>query len=661
MNNLNISNNNTHFNPTQHFNNNNLNYNLNYENNNKNQNFNNNNFNNRNNNTNSNPIQNFNNNNNNLSNGNNVNNGNNFNSLNNLNNLNNSNFGSNNTVNRLNAITAESKRLNLTKNPFKVKLKPHQEALLYKALDIDEKFSYSDNPYGVMSDKPGSGKTYVVLALIYFAIKHLKSKGANIIVVPHNIYTQWVTSIEKLLGNKLTYKLLLEYSDINLLYTKPLMLYEYDIILTTSLYYDVFASTLKTMNLNVRRVFFDEADTIKNLLAHPMPCGMSWFISASIKRVFDQKSNTAQIGSYKLHLTQLLSNECFCSSEFIDSNIELPKPNTEFFKCRDFYLDNILSKILERKELSYINGHDYSNIRIMCGNTTIKDTKDIVENLYKNSVKILNDLSDQIKEIEKKQKYVYTQDEKQKYQETKDKLLDQKISHESMAKKIKLYAVEYELCIKCFKKLKSKENMSNVTFKLDYYELECNTYVCDKCYKKEIDMELSINDKTTLEKIKIKCLECKTFHLVESLKYHTETYVINQQNDELQNMSKVLLLEKILEICGDKILIYSQFRGVSNFIKSIIVNFNFGYTQLDGGNIKDLDNILDGFRNNPKNKILLIDDTSFGVGLNIEYATDIIFFNNIESNVKEQLIGRAQRLGRSQILNIWELLYLNEM
>ena len=174
-------------------------------------------------------------------------------------------------------------------------------------------------------------------------------------------------------------------------------------------------------------------------------------------------------------------------------------------------------------------------------------------------------------------------------------------------------------------------------------------------------MELSINDKTTLEKIKIKCLECKTFHLVESLKYHTETYVINQQNDELQNMSKVLLLEKILEICGDKILIYSQFRGVSNFIKSIIVNFNFGYTQLDGGNIKDLDNILDGFRNNPKNKILLIDDTSFGVGLNIEYATDIIFFNNIESNVKEQLIGRAQRLGRSQILNIWELLYLNEM
>lgn len=392
-----------------------------------------------------------------------------------------------------------------------------------------------------------------------------------------------------------------------------------------------------------------------------MPCGMSWFISASIKRVFDQKTNTAQIGSYKLHLTQLLNNECFCLAEFVDSNIQLPKPNTEYFKCRDFYLDNILSKILERNELSHINGHDYSNIRAMCGNATIKETKDIVESLYKNSVKILNDLNEQIKEIEKKQKYVYTKEEKEKYQETKEKLLDQKISHETMSKKIKSYAADYELCIKCFKKLKSKDNISELTFKLDYYELECNTYLCNKCYKKEIDAEMSINDKIEIEKIKIKCLECKTFHLVETLKYHTETCVFNKQNDELENMNKMVLLGKILEICGDKILIYSQFRGVSNFIKSIIADFNFGYMQLDGGNIKDLDNILGEFRNNPKNKILLIDDTSFGVGLNIEYATDIIFFNNIELNVKEQLIGRAQRLGRTCTLNIWELLYINEI
>jgi hypothetical protein len=415
------------------------------------------------------------------------------------------------------------------------------------------------------------------------------------------------------------------------------------------------------MNLNVRRVFFDEADTIKNLLKHPMPCGMSWFISASIKRVFDQKTNTAQIGSYKLHLNQLLSNECYCLPEFIDSNIQLPKPNTEQFKCRDFYIDNVLSKLLSRAEMSYINGHDYSNIRISCGNATIKETKDIVENLYKNSVKIINDIDDQIKEIDKKQKHVYTKDEKDKYQETKDKLLEQRINHEIIAKKIKSSCSEYGLCIRCFKRLKSAENISDTTFKLDFYEFECGTWICNKCYKKEIDAEILINDTIEIEKIKLKCLECKTMHPVSTLKYHTEIPSFDKKSVELENMNKTILLSKILEICGNKILIYSQFKGVANFIKSVVVKLNFDYLQLDGGNIKDLDRILDEFKNKPKVKILLIDDTSFGVGLNIEYTSDIIFFNNIEPNVKEQLIGRAQRLGRTSKLNIWELLYTNEL
>lgn len=568
-------------------------------------------------------------------------------------------MGFNNFNQNSNALTENSKKMNLNNNPFKIKLKPHQEALLYKVLDIDEKMSFSNVPYGVMSDKPGSGKTYVVLAMIYFCIKFLNSKGANVIVVPHNIYTQWITSIKKFLGEMLSYKLLLEYSDINMLYTNSDMLYKNDIILTTSLYYDTFAATVKTLNLNVRRIFFDEADTIKNLLAHHMPSGMTWFISASIKRVFDQKTNTATLGTYKLHLNQLLLNECYCLPEFIDSNIVLPTPNTEYFKCRDFYLDNILSKVLTREQLSFINGHDFSNIRTLCGNATIKETKDIVENLFTNTIKILNDVSEQIKEIEKKLKYVYTQDEKNKYLETRDKLNIQKNQHELLTNNIKDLANEYFLCIGCFKKLKAKENVNQNTFKLDFYELECKNNICYQCYSKDIEAELLINENKPIENIKIKCPSCKEGHLVKTLKFHTQEFIFNKKEFELENMNKIKLLEKILEICGKKTIIYSQFRGVAINIK-LLLDEKKQYLQLDGGNIKDLDNILDNFRNNSKVNILIIDDTSFGVGLNIEYATDIIFFNYIEPKIKEQLIGRAQRLGRTCKLNIWELLYTNE-
>jgi hypothetical protein len=563
----------------------------------------------------------------------------------------------NNTLSNQNVLTEKSKRMNLVNNPFNIKLKPHQEALLYKILDVDDKVSFSNVPYGVMSDKPGSGKTYVVLALIYFSIKYLHTTGANVIVVPQNIYSQWVSSIKKFLGDKLSFKLLLNYADINLLYTNVNILYEYDIILTTSLFYDTFASTIKSLNLNVRRVFFDEADTIQNVLMHHMPCGMTWFISASIKRVFNLKNNTATIGSYNLHLNQLLNNECHCDDNFIDKNIILPVPNIEFINCRDFYLDIILSKILDKEQLQFIDGHDFSNIKKICGNAVIKETIDIVENIYIYYMRFIDELLIQIKENDKKLKYANSTDDKKRCLETKSKLDNQKIFYELTVNQIKSLSITNYLCIFCFKKLKSKDNINKDTFRIDFYELECNTFLCNQCYNKELLLEQSIDKNIDVKKIKFKCLNCKVSHLAETLKFHTEEILFNDNYIDLDNMNKFKILSKILDIAGNKTIIYSQFKGVSNNMKTITTE----YLQLDGGNIKDIDDILDKFKNDVSCKILIIDDTSFGVGLNIEYATDIIFFNYIEPKVKEQLIGRAQRLGRTKRLNIWNLRYSNEI
>ena len=51
-----------------------------------------------------------------------------------------------------------------------IKLKNHQLTSIHKALSI-EKFNIVS--YGIMNDKPGSGKTYTILGLIY----HTNSKN----------------------------------------------------------------------------------------------------------------------------------------------------------------------------------------------------------------------------------------------------------------------------------------------------------------------------------------------------------------------------------------------------------------------------------------------------------------------------------------------------
>ena len=51
--------------------------------------------------------------------------------------------------------------------------------------------------FGILSDKPGAGKTYVILGLIYLTKNNL-SKKTNIIVVPQNILNQWKLSINSM-------------------------------------------------------------------------------------------------------------------------------------------------------------------------------------------------------------------------------------------------------------------------------------------------------------------------------------------------------------------------------------------------------------------------------------------------------------------------------
>jgi superfamily II DNA or RNA helicase len=80
-----------------------------------------------------------------------------------------------------------------------IKLKKHQLAMLKRCKDIEKK---ENNIFGIMSDKPGTGKTYVILSLIYDS---LTSNKTHIIVVPQNIYSQWILSIENF-SNELKYK-----------------------------------------------------------------------------------------------------------------------------------------------------------------------------------------------------------------------------------------------------------------------------------------------------------------------------------------------------------------------------------------------------------------------------------------------------------------------
>jgi len=47
--------------------------------------------------------------------------------------------------------------------------------------------------------------------------------------------------------------------------------------------------------------------------------------------------------------------------------------------------------------------------------------------------------------------------------------------------------------------------------------------------------------------------------------------------------------------------------------------------------------------------------------MNLQNTTDIVLLHKTNASMKDQVIGRAQRPGRTSQLRVWELLHCNEV
>ena len=256
-----------------------------------------------------------------------------------------------------------------------IQLKDHQLAMIQRCIDIEK---IPNNTFGILNDKPGTGKTYVILSLIYDSLLLQKT---NIIVVPQNIYTQWMLSIETF-SSKLTYQKFIHYENIVSLYHRPELLQQTHILLTTSSYYHLIATTLESLNIGVHRVFLDEIDSISNIICTKMKSDFIWFVSAS----FQEET----LGYYRYKIPDIDEVTCHCDNAFIDANIYLTPPEKVYYLCENIYIDHILDGIITQKELHSLNAMDYTLSNRDFENLKAKNETDVIELIFRNRKTIIH-------------------------------------------------------------------------------------------------------------------------------------------------------------------------------------------------------------------------------------------------------------------------------
>lgn len=668
----------------------------------------------------------------------------------------------------MNILTKESPKIKEFKD-LKIKLKEHQNALIYKTLEIENNIKESEsqekenNNFLILADAPGAGKTNAVLGHLYFLKKKLLEENPELdedeeerqptwIVVPQNILTQWMEAINKYFPKKFKVKKLTNYGELMSLYKNTNLLFRYDIILTTPLEYHMLTTTLNDQMIQMERIVFDEIDTISSMLQSKVRANYIWFVSASFKN--------DRIGSYYSQISEELIEERMikCSDEFIASCFPLEEPEVVKYISVNKYIDETLSNIVTEEELRGMNAMDYTKMKneyfkkipfsdegaielVLEENRLDLETKKIrVDDMEKEIEKLKNEIESEGIEVTD----VIEENEEPRvcmYREYTSRIESERKSYKEQEKKMELIrnkVSKNRICFVCCQYIDNKmvydkndfeRNKQNAKLMKEIFRSECcKTDYCIDCIhwlfdnkKREIEMkkkeeelkkkneekernrllgivksqeeierernkqsarieerkrmkeemeankDKEINYEDEFRGIEIECKRCccknvgyNKFKRMRMIKRRGKEEKEKDRTTKIERLEQILDEEsKISENKKRKYIIFSDFYNTFRGVKDLLDKKEMKYMELDGGKIESIDKSVKEYREGDT-QILLSNSTFFGCGLNMEFTTDIIFMHKMEKGIEKQVIGRAQRPGRTNRLKIHYIYYNNE-
>ncbi len=182
-----------------------------------------------------------------------------------------------------------------------------------------------------MSDAPGTGKTFVILALVLMlknAAKKINADpGTNIIVVPRHIFAQWIDAASQF-SDALVVREYNTFGDVTSIRDS---IQGIDVLLSTR----EFLPLLQGIE-GVHRLVLDEPPKKEEAEKRPN-ARMTWYVSASLR------------------VSVVRENESCCAPDFVSKSfsklhIAFQAPETSFLRCNNVLVTRVLSRVLEGEE-----------------------------------------------------------------------------------------------------------------------------------------------------------------------------------------------------------------------------------------------------------------------------------------------------------------------
>lgn len=315
----------------------------------------------------------------------------------------------------------------------------------------------SDKIFNVccLAEKPGSGKTYVIISLLQYLDCIYESNERTLIVINNNIYDQWIQSIKNF--PKLIFKELNNYAVVTSIeFDDNIITNDCSVYFTTPLYYHTLCG-LSNIGNSFNRIIVDEIDNLKHCITKNININKFWAVSAT----FD---------------TEVFQNLNFLHYKIIkNDNYEFKIPEMEIHKkiCSNLIIDNILSKLFTSEDNTSLNALDYVTFKNKIGITDkINDSYDIITKYKEKIEKEKKDLEINIKKLqeerEKNDKILENVNLEKSINTLQEKYLLQENEYSRLQERI----IEEQMCMICYEIMEPKNITINTC---------CCSIFCKEC------------------------------------------------------------------------------------------------------------------------------------------------------------------------------------
>lgn len=607
-----------------------------------------------------------------------------------------------------------------------IQLKAHQKTILQRCIDFENKsIQLKDikrfqqvaregdtlrTRVAILGDRVGSGKSFVLMALIHINNIHHKNGDmvrsfgdsmlkftfqsdkvpltTNILVIPHVLIKQWKQYVEMC-------DIIFQEDDWVLIHRNRILDTYIDnagapediarirnkrLIVITSSMYNRFAQYTCRHNLCFQRVIYDEVDSLNIPNCKTIDAQFYWLVTASYGNLLYPRgyhswvrdlqryewyasgmrcagfirSLLIDLGSYIPHSMMkviVIKN----SERYVEHSMRLPEIVYHIVRCRTPFSINVLNGIVDKTIIECLNADDIGGA-----------IEHINPSHRSSEMNIINIMVERYMNTMHNYHLRYNMMEQMVYHSEQDKLheLDKmrKVINELQQKidAIRGRIADTNMCPICCDDIQNKSvvNCCNNAFCFKCINVWfMNRSSCPMCNEKINQNDLYVIEERTACATNAMMGDSNEYGANGSLGNVTSGFLSPSPHvDKYENLKR--LLEEMKGRCA-KVLLFSNYD--TSFYKALPIMEELGikYEQLRG-NGNQIHCAMNRYKREEVN-LLAINSRFYGSGLNLENTTDIIMFHKFDSEVEKQVIGRAQRMGREKALKVWYLLYDNEI